>query len=128
MESSIIMENEKVIHGKITIKKIKYNGEIITFLPGKHLKVSYWKYPDDDVIAVEYDFGMLIEEDAIRKDGFLGLDEKSSIRDIVSKTVKFDLEHAFLHPQIDPNYTTLHWALYGWLKDRVTISVDSSYQ
>lgn len=116
--------SNKIIEGKIIFRKIKYNGEIITFLPGKHLIISYCKCPKDYVIAVEYDFGMVIEEDAIRKDGFLGLNEKSTIRDIVHKTVKFDVEHAFLHPECDPNYTTLHWAIYGWLKDRVRITED----
>ena len=34
----------------------------------------------------------------------------------------FDLFHAFCHCSFDPNYTYLHWALYGNLKDRVTIN------
>jgi hypothetical protein len=39
----------------------------------------------------------------------------------IMATIKFDLMHAFFHYQGDPNYTHLHWALYGNLEDRVEL-------
>jgi hypothetical protein len=39
-----------------------------------------------------------------------------SITAKVTRTAEFQLAHAFGHIPCDPNYTVLHWALFGNLK------------
>jgi hypothetical protein len=109
--------------GEFTIKEIKYAGQIITFKANKELKIEYAKYEGEDYISVEYDFGMIIHE-SIKRTGFLDLNEKSTVEEIARRTVKYDVEHAFCHEQMDPNYVEIHWAIKGWLKDRVIITDD----
>ena len=112
--------------GKISFKQIKYAGEIITFKKGQELKIEYLKYAGEDFIAVVYDFGMVIKE-SCNKTGFCGINENTSIKEIVRKSVQYDVEHAFCHPDCDPNYTELHWAIKGWLKDRVIITENTNF-
>lgn len=109
--------------GEFSIREIKYAGDIISFKDGHELKIRYSKYEGEDFITVEYDFGMLIKE-SNEMTGFLDLNEKSTVEEIVRKTVKYDVEHAFCHPDYDPNYMPMHWAIKGWLKDRVEITED----
>jgi len=47
------------------------------------------------------------------------------LKNKVLMQIKYDLGHAFFHYEGDPNYTHYHWALAGWLKDRVE-AVDES--
>ena len=42
-------------------------------------------------------------------------------------TIKFDLMHAFFHCKCDPNYSLIHWALFGNLKDRAVIKDIEDY-
>lgn len=69
-----------------------------------------------------YDFGMIdmvnVPEDARS----LGLVEDSTDEEIIKAWVTFDLEHAFCHIKEDPNYSHTHWALYGNLKNRATLT------
>jgi hypothetical protein len=59
-----------------------------------------------------------------------GMDSSISLRSFTCRFLKglkkkiyreitFDLGHAFFHYEGDPNYTIYHWALKGWLKDRL---------
>jgi hypothetical protein len=41
------------------------------------------------------------------------------LKEKILADVIFDVGHAFFHYEGDPNYTTYHWALAGWLKGRV---------
>jgi hypothetical protein len=61
-----------------------------------------------------------------------GMDAVVSLRTYISKHRKglkkkvfreiiFDVGHAFCHCSEDPNYTEYHWALRGWLKDRLEV-------
>ena len=75
---------------------------------------------------ITYDFGMDDEIPVSSEHNFLcrgyqNLTKNSDPVDILRKTIEFDLFHAFTHYEGDPNYTHRHWALKGWLKDRVTI-------
>lgn len=75
-----------------------------------------------------FDFGMEIESsvspenNSLTKVGYEGLTPESSTHDILFKSLLFDLIHAFFHYPKDPNYTHYHWALYGNLKERVTLT------
>jgi hypothetical protein len=80
----------------------------------------------DPPIKVEYDFEHQIASFYV--DRYLSIDIKYTwnnfglTKGILSpalqfkRLVEFDLAHAFGHVQEDPNYTELHWALYGNLK------------
>ena len=103
--------------GKIIFKEIKYCDEIITFKDGQELVINYSKYSGEDFITIIYDFGM-----SDRRTGFNI--NTTSIEDFVKIIVKYDVEHAFCHPNMDPNYGKIHWTIKGWLKDRVLILED----
>ena len=85
-------------------------------------------YPEDvsSMAFSELDFGMEIHVPLDVKDNWLmngygGLTKESDPIDVLMRTICFDLFHAFFHPTEDPNYDFYHWALYGNLKDRVTL-------
>lgn len=42
--------------------------------------------------------------------------------DKIIRILEFELFHTFFHPQEDPNYSVLNWALYGNLKNRVKLT------
>jgi hypothetical protein len=67
------------------------------------------------VVYFTWDFGM---------DGTVGLNNFNikRVRGLKNKIIAdiiFDIGHAFFHYEGDPNYTHYHWALAGWLKNRV---------
>jgi DNA modification methylase len=61
-------------------------------------------------IDVEFDFGLTTKI----------IISKSTEKEI-AKQIIFDIFHSFNHNQNDPNYDYYNWALYGNLKDRITI-------
>jgi hypothetical protein len=64
-----------------------------------------------------WDFGM---EGSVDLENFILKGKKiQGIKNKILSDVIFDLGHAFFHYEGDPNYTPYHWALAGWLKDRV---------
>jgi hypothetical protein len=76
-------------------------------------------YVDRKTKAVhfEWDFGM---------DASIGLNSFTcknikGLKKKIYREVVFDLGHAFCHYEGDPNYTDYHWALKGWLKDRLQV-------
>ena len=122
---------EKIIpeeEGNITISEIRYAGEIISFKKGQELLIQYCKFFDNNIIYIDYDFGMTDETTiTLRFNGYLGIHKNSTIKEIVERVVTFDVEHAFCHPVEDPNYEDIHWAICGWLKDRVVITEDYEF-
>lgn len=91
------------------------------------LIVEWMAFIKDNVVTVyvDYDFGMT---DKFRpyesiKGGWCynDINEKTPLDEIVKSFVQYDLFHAFCHTPLDPNYSHLHWALYGNLKDRVKV-------
>lgn len=119
--------------GTLVIKEIKFCGEIISFNHGQELQIKYSKYEGEDFITVEYDFGMTSKESLDIDhnwllNGYRDLDKNYSIRDIAEKTALYDIEHAFCHPSCDPNYGPEHWAIQGWLKDRIIIKEDPDFK
>lgn len=95
----------------------------IVFDPPLCIKVFSGCEDEDDYVLVEYDFGMSVHFPICKKNNFC-MSEGDLLEDIVRKTAVFDLFHAFFHTDIDPNYMPYHWALYGNLKERVTLSED----
>ena len=79
----------------------------------------FGRYSDDvgSWVEYEYDFGMTCKF-SFETSFFLGIKPEMSDEEVIRRLVEFDLAHAFDHPQEDPNYNYLHWALYGNLKNR----------
>ena len=84
--------------------------------------------PDDidEPVRYNYDFGMACKVSVKPGHNFLydyaGENESFDPIKTLFSTIKFDLMHAFFHIEIDPNYTSMHWALAGNLRNRVTTS------
>ena len=75
------------------------------------------------VVYFTWDFGM---------DGAVGLNNFNiknikGLKNKIIADVYFDIGHAFFHYEGDPNYTHYHWALRGWLKNRVDIVEEDFY-
>lgn len=64
-----------------------------------------------------WDFGM--EGVVHLKNWVLEGKQIQGVKERILSDVIFDIGHAFFHYEGDPNYTPYHWALVGWLKDRV---------
>jgi len=77
--------------------------------------VSVEIWPHGSEVDYYWDFGM---RDFLDEDWFMLKDYKST-KDKVIRMCQFDIAHAFGHIEEDPNYTHKHWALKGWLKDRL---------
>lgn len=117
--------------GTLVFKEINESpdGDMLKFNP--ELKIDYYIYQRVNqkgtrrVAIVCFDFGM---ENSYAMDvernwllqGYLNVN-KEDLEDCVRVNCIFDLFHAFTHYQQDPNYSHVHWALYGNLKDRTTV-------
>lgn len=77
--------------------------------------VETWSHGPE--VGYRWDFGM---QDFLDRDWFMIKDLKTT-KEKVIRMCQFDIAHAFGHCEEDPNYTHKHWALYGWLKDRLKI-------
>jgi len=110
-------------YATITIHELWSIGHLL--FPKEPLKIEVFLGDEEDPSALAvYDFGM---EDriAVTKDknclyDYAGGNAECDPIKTVFSSIKFDLMHAFFHYQGDPNYSHLHWALYGNLKERVT--------
>ena len=126
------MKNEKFIEeGCFELSKIEEEGRFLEFSPPLEINYDVYSLEKDDgekctVAYIQYDFGM---EDEMRIDnegnwlchGYNGLNVLSTNEERVRKNVEFDLFHAFFHYTGDPNYSKIHWALVGWLKNRTNV-------
>lgn len=70
-----------------------------------------------NTIYYEWDFGM--EQSILSTSIFLDICKKKSPEEIVLSVAKFDIGHAFFHYDQDPNYSPAHWAIKGWLRNRI---------
>ena len=111
--------------GRRTLLQISEGWAYLVFDPPLRVEWSIWKEKDASIAYVDYDFGLefKINLDAQRKSawGYNGVNKESTNEEIVTSIIRFDLFHAFTHYQGDPNYSHLHWALYGNLKDRCKV-------
>ena len=64
-----------------------------------------------------WDFGM--EGVVHLKNWILEGKKIEGVQNRILADVIFDIGHAFFHYEGDPNYTSYHWALTGWLRDRI---------
>jgi hypothetical protein len=109
---------------QMTLAKIEEGYCTLEFTPP--LVVEYYVAANDTLVHVSYDFGMGCYVPTNPEKNFLlrklgKMKETSNVAQAIFRTVCFDLFHAFCHFQGDPNYSCLHWALYGNLKDRTKV-------
>ena len=105
------------------------DGGFCYFTAKEPIKVQWqiWKDPDKNDMRyahITFDFGMSYEcsmemENNFLLKGYDGINENASLEKRVQATVLFDVMHAMNHCNFDPNYTPFHWAIRGWLKDRL---------
>jgi hypothetical protein len=126
-----INENLNLIEtGGRTLLQIYEGGDSLRFDPPLRVDWSVYcdkSHPAGDVTTayITFDFGLEYQINPISTKnsgwGYHGINEDSSIEEVTVSVIRYDLFHAFCHYQGDPNYTHLHWALYGNLKDRCKI-------
>lgn len=84
-------------------------------------------FQDDSKLVgyTNYDFGLAmatsVDESNSLINGYGGLTKESEPIEVLRYSIIYDLFHAFCHDIKDPNYSHYHWAITGWLKDRVTV-------
>lgn len=70
---------------------------------------------NDEILSFHYDFGMRDEINRKRMGVYGDNNPETPWTEKIKNTVRFDLEHAFFHTSIDPNYVSIHYALFGCL-------------
>lgn len=119
----------KLGEGDFTFSSI-VEDDIIVFTPPLKVTWDVWNETVGKIPGIwayaHLDFGMTTKFSVERARNFLmkgydNLNENSTYAEIIEKTLKFDLFHALTHPNQDPNYGYVHWALSGWLKDRFSV-------
>ena len=103
------------IGAQFSIKELYGYGALI--FKGEPLEVCATIEKGSDVAYYSYDFGMNDHVSIKKTPGGFGYDPDPV--KIVCNAIKFDLEHAFHHTDIDPNFGHVHWALREVLKHRI---------
>lgn len=118
---------EPIEKGGATIVQITEGWDVLQFDPP--LRVDWAVYKEDRGTTTRayiiYDFGMEQTCCPLALIGagwsYGGINKDSSIEEVIKSVIRYDLFHAFTHYCGDPNYTYLHWALYGNLKNRCKV-------
>ena len=87
------------------------------------LKIGVSIYEKDQIGHYYYDFGMEDKVSVDQRRNFFGKPTDDPFQ-IVLNTIKFDIEHALFHTDIDPNFSHTHWALRAILADRIAESME----
>ena len=99
-----------------------YGYGVLLFNPP--LIVDGYMEVDGEIAYYDYDFGMSDKVCVNRQDNFYyssdNPDSESDAIKTILNTIKYDLQHAFNHIDMDPNYSHTHWALRAELRDRTT--------
>jgi len=116
-------DDKTYIEANVTIKRLCGYG-IVEFNPPLKVEIVVLK-EGEDTAYVLYDFGMSDTVPIVKEKNCLynysGDNEGADPILTALSTIKYDLEHAFNHVDIDPNYNHTHWALRAELRDRVTV-------
>lgn len=127
----IVDINEKLIEeNSCTFVQLNESDIVLYFDPP--LKVSWSIYENKShplgpvtIAYIIFDFGLEYEINPVSTKnngwGYQGINPNSTNDMVIKSVIIYDLFHAFTHFQGDPNYTHLHWALYGNLKDRIKV-------
>ena len=97
--------------------EISEGPDKIVFYPMLNV-LAFWGGDIEPGLAhLSYDFGMEVK---VSFEAFFCADLET-IESKIARIIEFDLFHAFFHYKDDPNYSPLHWALYGNLKSRANL-------
>ncbi len=111
--------------GRWILKQVSEGWVDLVFDPPQLISYTVWKENGALIAYISFAFGMeySINLDNQRKSSwhYSGINEKSTNEEIINSILKYDLFHAFTHYQGDPNYSHLHWAIYGNLKNQVKV-------
>jgi hypothetical protein len=114
-------DGKTYIDFKFVIKEL-YGYGVLLFNPP--LIVNGSIEVDGEIAYYDYDFGMSDKVCVNRQDNYLynydNANAESNILKTILNTIKYDLQHAFNHIDMDPNYSHTHWALRAELRDRTT--------
>lgn len=118
------LESSPFMEGTFSFEWLDECDQLI-FNPPLEIEWRAWSKDGVVTVYVDYDFGLTDKfrpYESINKGWYYGgIDKDTPLADIVKEFIRYDLFHAFCHTSLDPNYGHLHWALYGNLKDRVTV-------
>jgi hypothetical protein len=98
-----------------SIRELYGYGAVI--FKGEPLEVTATIEKNSDTAYYYYDFGMEDRVSVTKTPGGF-LYDPDPVQTVLN-AVKFDLQHAFNHIDMDPNFGHVHWALRAILKDRV---------
>jgi hypothetical protein len=120
------MKDETLIsEGEFTFDTLT-ECDTLMFNPPLKVKWSCWLNEHTGRhVYINYDFGLTDRFDPYKSIGsgwhYNEIQMDTPLPEIVKAFVQYDLFHAFCHTSCDPNYSHLHWALFGNLKDRVKV-------
>lgn len=95
------------------------------------LQVNWWSVPEESTpeqirVDILLDIGMSWLTSFSRNPTTTPYDQQpkgpftpESLEVEVKRMLTFEFIHSFFHPDCDPNYTMLNWALYGIFRDKV---------
>jgi len=124
-----IFQEHLIAEGKFTFAWLNECGRRLEFNPPLEVEWSAYNDSRNDLnmlmVYVDYDFGLTDKfspySSMFHGWHYNGTTNDTPLDEVVKSFIQYDLMHAFFHCSDDPNYTHLHWALYGNLKDQTTI-------
>lgn len=100
---------------RFAFQKLQFEDQILTFDPAVLVEARHdCERPN---FKIEFDFGLKLDYDS--EEEIFG--DIHALNDCARRFLEYHLIHAFFNCKRDPNYTVLHWALWGNLKDRIKV-------
>jgi len=120
------MDDEVLYEGEVILPTVLNEGGFDELHCNPPVKFRYAVYKSNQYNAiVEFEFGLQTSFNINPKLSFnrhyAQATEDSTAESIITAHVIFELFHSFCHPDFDPNYSHLNWALKGWLKGQITV-------
>lgn len=107
-------DGKTYVEAIFTIKELYGYGAVVFKEP---LVVDATIEKGGEVADYSYDFGMS-DQVSVKKTPGGFLYDPDPVKTVFN-AIEFDLQHAFNHIDMDPNFGHVHWALREVLKDRV---------
>ena len=114
----------------MTLVEISEGWAALQFNPPLRVDWSIYRdssHPAEEITIayITFDFGLeyKINPIATKNSGwaYQGVTPQSTNEEVIKSIIRYDLFHAFTHYHGGPNYSHLHWALWGCLKDQVKV-------
>ena len=132
MKNLYMKDETRIDGGKFVFDIIDEGGRKLKFSPPLVIDWCVYKQIDarGDITTayVNYDFGLTDKFKPYASIsggwGYKEITKDTPLSDIIRAFIEYDLFHAFYHYSGDPNYSHLHWALFGNLKEQTTMIED----